>query len=399
MHIKILLDYTWSQLKLQKERQSIAIDLHALTVMNMLTVVFLSSWFLASCAADSSPLHSGMHLHAKITQAVLQASSERVKRQSAAENFTECTKISQEYQCTSGYTQGRIREALMCRNKSTAGLMAQACAKNEQGEYCGAVAVNNPTRLSNVIIFCHNSTSCSDECRNALDSLKNAFGCCLNSVYNTTAIPAYGIIRQYLSFSLWQQCNVVPPSACTNGLIVPQVPPNAQTCTLEQYSRRITEYDCSSSNGQPLIDRILRNNSCIAFARTLVDACAINSDGLYCNEVLSNDIISGGAGSSYTSLLASCYSVTTCTPSCRMSIEDAKSTYGCCLGLTNRTLNAAGLGSPSLSYAVWNSCGVDPPEAQCMSTLMDSTLTGYAACVKGLGWVIGAIAVLAMTFN
>ena len=330
-------------------------------------------------------------------QGALQAGSDRVRRQSVAEILTECTKISQEYQCTSGFTQGRIREALICRNESAARLFADGCAKNEQGEYCSVAVVTfalSPTQLASVIANCGSTRiRCTDECRNSLESLKNQLGCCLNSIYNTTANPGFGAIRQYLSYSLWQQCNVVPPSACTNGLAVPQAPSNAQTCTLEQYSRRITEYDCSSSNGQPVVNRILRDNRCINYAKTLVDACAINSNGQYCSEVLSNDI---GSDGSFTFSLTDCYTITTCTPNCRRSIEDAKSTYGCCLGATNQTYNALGIRYPPFSYAVWSSCGVNPPEAQCTSTL-----TGRAAHMKSLGWVISTImaAILAMNFN
>ena len=364
--------------------------------MSRLTVIILSLCFLASCSANSNPFLGGVHLHAMtMQQSALQADSDRVKRQSATEILIECTKIALEYQCTSGYTQGRIMEALMCRNESAARLMAQGCAKNEQGEYCALSTLTLSQPLTRVLTHCGNAgINCSDECSDSLESLKNTLGCCLNSIYNTTANPAYGIIQQYLSYSLWQRCNVVPHSACTNGLAVPQAPSNAQTCTLEQYSRRITEYDCSSSNGRPLVNRILRDNRCTDYAKSVVDACAINSNGQYCSEVLSNDIISGGADSSFTSLLTNCYTITSCTPSCRMSIEDAKSSYGCCLGATNRSLNALGVSYPPLSYTVWNSCGVNPPEAQCASTLTD-----HAAHVKDLGWVISIIAVLAMIFN
>ena len=339
-----------------------------------------------------------MHPHTMTLQSTLHvqaADSDKVKRQSATEIFTECTKISQEYRCTSGYTQGQIMEALMCRNESAARLMAQGCAKNEQEEYCGTAAVSfalNPTQLLLGIQNC-DDLSCSNECRNFLESMRGMLGCCLNSVLNTTDNPGNEAFQLYFSYSLWQRCNVVPPSVCTNGLAVPQTPPNAQTCTIEQYSRRITEYDCSSANGQPLVDRLLRNNRCTTIAKDVVDACATNSNGQYCSEVLSNDVLSSGrVDSSFASLLANCFTITsTCTPSCQMSIENAKSTYGCCLGATNQTLNALGAGNPSLSYAVWNLCGVNPPEAQCMSTL-----TGHAANMKVLGWIISTAAVLVM---
>ena len=199
--------------------------------MIQLTIVLLSL-FLASCSANSNPLLNRMHPHAMTLQSSQQTGSYRVKRQSTT---IECAKISEEYQCTSGYTQGQIMEALMCRNESAARLMAQRCAKNEQGEYCSVAGlVTSPSVWSMAINSCGSTgISCFNECRNSLELLKNTLGCCLN--YALTENNNIIDIRGNLPNSLWQKCNVTIPSACTNR-IVPQPPSNAQICTPEEYS-------------------------------------------------------------------------------------------------------------------------------------------------------------------
>lgn len=332
----------------------------------------------------------------------------RVKRQSA--NIIGCEKVAQEYACTSGYAKGQIEEALMCRNESAARLMAQGCAKNERGEFCSSVIrIVSQSVWSSVVTNCDSSSiSCSEECRNSLESLKNTLGCCLNySLYDRNEISPNIDIRNYIPYSLWSKCTVAIPSACTNGLEVPQSPSNAQVCTPEQFSRRITEYRCRSSNGQPLVDRVLGDNRCAdyTYAQYLVDGCSINADDQYCFVVLDTNTIFGRSESPFRSLTTNCtfdVGYANCISSCRSSIVDAMAVYGCCLELTNRT-TAGFLGHRSLSYAVWNSCGIQPPQNRCASTLTINyniiAGTGHAAHLKVIGWMISTVAVLAMIFN
>ena len=126
------------------------------------------------------------------------------------------------------------------------------------------------------------------------------------------------------------------------------------------------DYQCTPSVGQPLVNALLQSDECTTFAATsYVDSCATNANGQTCTEVM-------GASLEVDPLLSSLEtncagSVDTCNPSCKSAITSIADSYGCCV---NAVYNNSETGEQfsSLSYSLWNSCGVDSP-GFCSSSL------------------------------
>ena len=325
-----------------------------------------------------------------------------VKRQvdSNLQGLAYCYNVSVGYQCTSGYIRKKTEILLMCRNDGLARLGAQGCATNSNGEYCAAVSVSYISEFTNGVIACSSSTlSCTSSCRSSLVSIKSTFGCCLNSVLNTTDNPTYGSVS-FFSYSLWQRCSVAAPPRCTNGLTLPQTPSNAQTCTTEQLSRKLAEYDCEGSSpaAQPLVDALHKESRCSSLAQTFADGCGVNANGKYCSEVTNLDSLSSSQNV-FVTLETSCHdsTSTSCSTSCQQAIQNVNTEYGCCFGIYNKTVNAIGGQNlfRSLSYGVWSACGVNPPGA-CQSTLSASAASRVNVFVEWLFAAITAFLVVAL---
>lgn len=376
----------------------------------MLILLTLTAFLLFSesqCSSDNVFLRPlaviNPHLHTLIAKSVLQEKS-AIKRQvnfntPNVENLVYCSNVAIRYECQSGFARDRLEIALMCRNESTARLGAEACARNENGEYCATASlslISDITEITNGQSACFSSSfSCSTTCRNFLSSLKNNLGCCINSILNTTLNPlsTTNSLSSLFSASLWRRCNVATTPKCSNGITLPQIPSNAQTCTTQQLARKLAEYDCSASNTQPLVDTLLREGRCYDVVKTTVSGCGTNSNGKYCSELIRNDGLSIGTGESsifdsvLVSLASNCPSASSCFSRCLQSIQRANSDYGCCLDIYNQSVRALGVNYPSLSYELWNSCGVNPQGA-CESTLSN------ARCMQVFSWVVVFAAIL-----
>lgn len=361
-------------------------------VLTQLLVLFSKS----QCSSDYFLLRSLAAIHPQLDLHTLVAPEDvlhtavrgRIVRQVnfntlKMENFLHCSKVVTRHQCETGYVQGRLGVVLKCRNESLARLGAEGCATNHNGEYCASASMSllsSAAELMNGESACLSSAvSCSTECRNFLLSLKNTLGCCFNSLVNTTDNPASASLGPISSPPLWQRCNVVIPSKCTDGLTLPQTPSNAQTCSTHQLSRKLAEYDCTGYNMQPVVEALLRDGRCGSLVKTTVKGCGINSNGQYCSEIVNNDALSALSSASDTSFVANnvlvtlatnCDSVgtTSCSSSCQQSVQKANLDYSCCLDIYNQSMRAIGVNYPSLSYEVWKSCGVDP-QGTCESTL------------------------------
>ena len=305
------------------------------------------------------------------------------KRQTAADDDAlqtaiECSNLINEYQCgPSGYAQQAVNIALSCRNESYARITAGVCARNENGETCGVAAttfLSNTNELMNATscLGAVTSGSCPSTCRNFLESASANLGCCINTFINTTDNP--NLLAQYrdlLDYRLWNLCNVpLPAAGCGNTLSL-EPPQDAQDCTVEEFVRRLVDYQCSPSVGQPLVNAVLRNDRCNTFATLLVDVCATNANGQTCAEAISLDLIGSAATDPLlTSLSTNCAdSVDTCSPSCQSAVTIIADSYGCCVNVYNNS--ETGVVLPSLSYSIWNSCGVESP-GFCNSSLTTS---------------------------
>jgi hypothetical protein len=289
--------------------------------------------------------------------------------------LVECNAILMEHQCgLSGYAQQIANIALGCRNESLARNIANICARNENGETCRAAvtkffvsdATNAGTCLSAV-----SSGSCPSNCSRFLESARSKLGCCINTYINTTDSPLSAVYRDEFDYRLWNLCDVPLPAMHCRNTIHLDPPQNTQQCTTQELRSLTVDYECTLSVAQPLVNALLQNNRCNMYAKALADLCSTNANGQYCAEAIGVElIIPTSTDPLLVSLLRDCAGlVDTCSQSCHSTITSIADAYGCCMNIYNST--ETGVQLPSLSYSLWNSCGVESPGV-CNSSLTTS---------------------------
>ena len=385
--------------------------------MSTFAIVSLFVLCAISCADRAHGSHAEISpAHLSVGEVTYLAHSRLLKRQTVpTQDLLECSFTASDYQCgSSGYAQRSVDVALSCGNETLARNTANSCAKSESGTFCGTATsrlISDQTELTNAFMCTGAVTlgSCPSNCSTFLQSARSKLGCCINTYINQTDGPLPALFNDFFDYRLWNLCNVdLPASDCGNSL--PLNPPaDAQTCTTSEFVRRSLQYQCMPSVGQPLIDALLQSGSnCDSLATSLVDVCATNANGQRCGEVISLNLIASASSDPLLSTLqSSCTSTTTCNSTCRSAVTNVNSAYGCCVNIYN-TSNFQDFGVPrfpSLSYNVWNECGVSSP-GFCTSTLSTSTLStstlststlstsASATTVKIFGWMIAAAVAL-----
>jgi hypothetical protein len=155
--------------------------------------------------------------------------------------------------CSTGLSKGFIDAKLRCGRDSGikyAQIEANACARNERGQYCSsALSLFEPGR-DNIMGNCSRLLTlnyCPTACRNQLKDFRSIFGCCINAYINNSAIlSSYGY-HTVLDYRLWSLCDVpLPAEGCDNGPTVYR-PANVRECTEEEYFNiQYTQYFCLS---------------------------------------------------------------------------------------------------------------------------------------------------------
>jgi hypothetical protein len=282
--------------------------------------------------------------------------------------------------CSTGTRQGLIDAELRCgrdRGIKQAQIDANACARNERGQYCSSALSLfelGGVRRSDIIRNCSGvltSNSCPTACRTQLENFRSTLGCCFNAYVNgsLTRRTSY---RTILDYRLWNLCNVpLPTESCGNGPIVNR-PANVRECTEEEYfNQQYIQNFCLPQRGQSYINAIVLSSRCNqsfhSLAELLVDVCSEDADGSPCGFIMS-DIINDLNSDCATSNVG-------CTSNCSDSINDAKDMYDCCLNSV--WFNTSTDSPPGLSYSVWKSCEIQTP-GFCESSL---SLRGTAASI------------------
>ena len=167
------------------------------------------------------------------------------------------------------------------------------------------------------------------------------------------------------------------------------IPSVVDTCTEAELASRLFELQCKSSNGQPIVDELVKQN-CISVARIMVEGCGINANGETCVDVVLNETLDYV----YDDLSTECRtSQKSCNASCRDFIEDVIDSYGCCVNVYN---NSGEL--KSLSYEVWKSCGYEEDTGACIeNTLYLTSPSPGPGSERGLGTEVKAFAMLVVT--
>lgn len=362
--------------------------------------VFVLCCSLISSAISLKPLHG---LSGPVGEVVGFAHHSVLKRQTVSDLTTQdiidCTSRAVEHQCSSDYAQGVANIALGCSNQTLASNTANACARSEGGQRCGVAFLQFVLDPSTNATTCDGAVAsgvCPPTCRNFLESGRSRLGCCINTYINTTDSPLFVQYNTYVDYRLWNLCNVALPAAdCGNSPVTLRPPSDAQTCNPTELFSRIVQFECMTSVGQPLVNALLSNRRCYVFAKLGVDYCASNANGQFCANVIGMDLLSSARSNPLlVSLTTNCVSKSTCSSSCRSTVTNIARTYGCCVNIYNNS--DIGLQFPSLSYSVWNSCGVNSP-GFCKSTLK-STLSG-SGTIQAFAWVTFVAIAIASYMN
>ena len=309
------------------------------------------------------------------------------------QDAADCSAVAVDYQCgSSGYAQQLINIALGCRNESYARNVANACASNENGEFCGTATVRfllDQTQTLTACLGAISSGSCPSSCRSFLQSASSTLGCCINTYINTTDSPLLEIYDEFVNNSLWNLCNVPLPAAdCGNGPAL-NPPQDSQVCTQQELFTRFADYECMASVGQGLVDTLLQNSRCYINARSLVEVCRVNENNEFCAAVVGSDLIDSGSStdSDFISLVINCSSSilsSSCSSSCQNAVTNIANSHGCCVNVYNISID--GNQVPQLSYGLWNRCGVNTP-----GFCSTSTLSGAATIKVLFAWMIALV--------
>ena len=334
----------------------------------------------------------------KIVELTHLVSKRQTDRSSLAD---ECFDIRVDYECgPSGYSQQLIDIALACRNETYARDIANGCARSENGDLCKSATSRffKEQRQEEGALPCSLTESCPSACRSFLETARRTLGCCINTYINTTVNPLLDLYSDYVDYRLWTLCNVPLPAAdCENGLpLNPPQPQDSQDCTFQELINRMASHTCSPAVGQPLVNVLLQDNKCQTFATAIIDICSINSNDEYCAAIIGSDVVSESGTSNNTdpllgSLFTECDSsaITFCNSSCQSAITNIADSYGCCVNIFNDSDSVIfNYQLLQLSYAVWNSCGVESPG------FCTSTLSSGSQIMKGFAWMIAAVAMV-----
>ena len=107
-----------------------------------------------------------------------------------------------------------------CGDTESANQLRQRCGFNSKSRFCGTI-LNFSASLTDTIFAVYNkcynflsSGQCATACREALEDLKETYGCCVNSL-NSTSQSRQGEIGVFVtSYELWSACGVESPGFC-----------------------------------------------------------------------------------------------------------------------------------------------------------------------------------------
>ena len=311
-------------------------------------------------------------------------------------DYIRCLFLELEEQCKAGdFAQNAVDIALSCGNESFAELLALSCMKNGEGLFCAEALL--------IYLFidivseepsgCYESnTTCDPSCRIYLEDTANALGCCFSS-YNAT-LESDDSNGPLADAQLWDLCDVTIPAECANGPKI-NIPSVIDTCTDADLTHRFTQMQCKPSNGQPIVDELVKKN-CTSVARIMVEECGTNADGEICADIIPTNPAGilpapdSGDSDIFRDLITECQTTmsTSCDANCRDFIEDVIESYGCCVHVFNDSSIYGNYGElTSLSYEVWKSCGYEEDTGACT----ENTLT------LGLGTEVKSFAMLVVT--
>ena len=292
----------------------------------------------------------------------------------AAVSMQECLDAVYRYNCElSTIAQDGVDVALGCGDSyiGFAVNYVSQCTKGPGDEYCLNLYLFSDIDFSEatecVSAVADNSTSCSNACRNFLQSVVNSMGCCLNIVFNEQLSPL--LLQHDVQVSL-AACNITAEPACTSPVTLASQNVT-QPCTLSELWGGIAELSCRPDKNQGYIDYlIMENSACRPIAKAHVDACGRGPENKYCVHLFETSysptnpmrVLSIHPG--LRNAVAQCANYSSfqsagCPASCKSAIEAAIESVGCCINLLNDTVNE--ILSPQFSAEVMIACEIESP--------------------------------------
>ena len=123
------------------------------------------------------------------------------------------------------------------------------CHINHNGDFCSLIYLDTNTRLDTYNkcyrLLSGDTDTCSEDCRSALQGIKDRLGCCFNHKYNRSEdqdpySEEINPVEEFSRYELWSTCGVETPVKC-------KIPSD-----LSQYDDMIRCSDDSQSSGGPV---------------------------------------------------------------------------------------------------------------------------------------------------
>ena len=92
----------------------------------------------------------------------------------------------------------------------------QTCGFNDKGDLCGITEFDREYILSvyNECYRFYSTNECPTDCKEALQEMRDTYGCCVNNLNTTQAIISDNIESLVTGYDLWSTCGVETPGYC-----------------------------------------------------------------------------------------------------------------------------------------------------------------------------------------
>ena len=283
---------------------------------------------------------------------------------SCSSGIMPCSKVVLHAWCSASFAQDTAMLYKECERDFS--FHESRCRVDEQGDYCGSFSDNlDIVKLASEACLNQTTTTtmtCSNECRQRLQVLKEDMGCCINEVLNTTTIGPANHLRLF-EYSLWKTCGIdSPPENCPPSTLakVPK-PKTTGNCRFQEFFLRRFQIECKDSTLKALADDY-NAHGCQQVSADLPKACSITEKGVWCVEKFLTNLTSTLSLMNLAQF--HCSGNGNCTAECRTALQGIRSNLGCCINnLFNnnyfRLIDTEALFFSVLAKnEVWNRCGV-----------------------------------------
>lgn len=284
---------------------------------------------------------------------------------SIAKSNKRCSKVVLHAWCSSQSTERIVNAISSCGREYSAHMQEKRCRLNEVGDFCGSFVDYLPDLIrARTLCLGSPSSSCSDQCRQQLEILRGALGCCINEMLNTTS-PATYLYHPIFAYPLWSMCKIEPvPKACHPSRLSRAKSKSIMSCTDDMLFQRRYEEACNWTTLQPLLEEYESHN-CTEIGEDQINSCSIGEDGKWCVEkVVTNLVYYRGLKAVAR---AHCLTSKNCSTTCRNSLMALRKLLGCCVNnLVNNTfvkltITETYFNKDITKDALWRKCGVAHP--------------------------------------